>query len=55
MQVYKGTLNGVRDVAIKCAINKASTETTLFLKEIAILRACRDPSIVAFYGASLQG
>jgi serine/threonine protein kinase len=53
-KVYKGILHGVREVAVKVAVNKSPQQTARFLQEIAILRACHDPGIVRFLGATVQ-
>ena len=53
MQVYKGLL-GVQNVAIKVVNNPNPRHQKRFVQEIATLRACHDPHIVMFLGASIQ-
>ena len=53
MQVYKGML-GFQNVAIKVVINPNPRHQKRFVHEIATLRACHDPHIVMFLGASIQ-
>jgi hypothetical protein len=53
-KVFKGTLHGTTDVAIKIATHQSAKQTARFVREIATLRACLDPNIVRFLGASLQ-
>ena len=53
LQVYKGQL-GYRPVAVK-VVNSVNQESQRdFVREIALLRACHDPNIVMFLGASIQ-
>lgn len=54
IQVYKGVMDGVYDVAIKLLKPEAVGATDgihNFLAEIDVLRACRDEHVVAFRGA----
>ena len=48
--VFKGTLHGTVDVAIKIATHQSAKQTARFVREIATLRACLDPNIVRFLG-----
>ncbi|KAK9844251.1 hypothetical protein WJX84_000669 [Apatococcus fuscideae] len=52
--VFKGTLGGVRAVAVKIIHSRSSQQQKRFVREIAMLRACYDPSIIMFMGASIQ-
>ena len=56
LQVYKGTKDGVHDVAIKI-FKSVSTARDLELlqTEIAVLRSCNNRNIVHFYGVSFKG
>ena len=53
MQVYKGQL-GFRPVAVKVVTSMSKESQRGFVREIALLRACHDPNIVMFLGASIQ-
>ncbi|EFN54023.1 hypothetical protein CHLNCDRAFT_136066 [Chlorella variabilis] len=57
-RVYKALRHSAQPVAVKvlAAVAEATRYQSQedFKREIAILRACRDPNIVAFLGASLQ-
>ena len=48
LQVYKGLLESVHEVAIKVLPNSAASVQThnTFLKEVALLQSCRHPHIV---------
>lgn len=52
MQVYKGILNGVTEVAIKVLHN--DMDLPRFRQEISILKRCRDNNIVNYLGAFRQ-
>ena len=57
VQVYKANLDGMNDVAIKLLKPEtvgSESSVRKFLAEIDVLRACRDPHIVAFYGGWAQ-
>lgn len=51
--MYLGLLNGVRDVAVKVVTSENPEQQMRFIREIAILKSCRDPNIVQFLGASV--
>lgn len=59
-QVYKANLDGnVREVAVKFLAPPRDDEDAIhhmrkFAKEVSVLHACRDASIVSFLGAWLQ-
>lgn len=55
MQVYKGSLHGMTDVAVKVASKQHPKHVARFVREVLILKACHDPHIVRFLGASLEG
>ncbi len=50
MQVYKGYLEGVQEVAIKVFAEQGTDHRLIarkkLLKEVALLKSCRSPSIV---------
>ena len=48
----KALLNGVQEVAVKSFFGAHSLgQEANILREVAILKACRDRNIVQFYGA----
>ena len=54
IQVYKATLDGVSDVAVKFLKPEAADQASSiekFVAEIDVLRACRDTHVVGFLGA----
>jgi hypothetical protein len=52
VQVYKALLDGVQEVAVKVFhdVHTVVQEADI-LREVAILKGCRDRNIVQFYGA----
>jgi hypothetical protein len=51
-QVYKALLDGVQEVAVKVFFDVHSArEEADILREVAILKGCRDRNVVQFYGA----
>lgn len=51
-QVFKALLDGVQEVAVKVFHDMHTTvEEADILREVAILKGCRDRNIVQFYGA----
>ena len=54
-QVYKALLNGVQEVAVKIFFDvHTAREEADILREVAILKGCRDRNVVQFYGACLE-
>ncbi|KAI7838603.1 hypothetical protein COHA_007611 [Chlorella ohadii] len=57
-KVYKALRHGAQPVAVKvlAAVGEAryQSQEEAFVREIALLRACRDPNVVAFLGACIQ-
>ncbi|KAI3437798.1 hypothetical protein D9Q98_000245 [Chlorella vulgaris] len=56
-RVYKALRNGAQPVAVKVLASNPDTHHLAmidFRREITILKACRDPNIVAFLGACLD-
>lgn len=55
VQVYRAKLDGFNEVAVKVLAaesdSPAEERMRMFLEEINIMRACRDPHIVLFIGA----
>lgn len=55
MQVYRGVLTEVHEVAVKVFEGYVGQqEQELLLKEITILRSCRNKNIVQFFGVAFQ-
>ncbi|KAK9825465.1 hypothetical protein WJX81_005752 [Elliptochloris bilobata] len=53
--VYKALLNGVQEVAVKIFFDvHTAREEADILREVAILKGCRDRNVVQFYGACLE-
>ncbi len=50
-QVYKGLLDGVQTVAVKCLTDQSPRQQERFAQEIQLLRSCRAENIVSFLGA----
>lgn len=53
--VWLGMLNRVREVAVKVVNSHSSKQQVRFIREIKTLKACLDPNIVQFLGASVRG
>jgi serine/threonine protein kinase len=56
-KVYKALRNGAQPVAVKVLMSGPETRYMAlneFRREVAILKACRDPNIVAFLGACMH-
>ena len=53
--MYLGVLNRVRDVAVKVVNSHSRKQQLRFIREIKTLKACLDPNIVQFLGASVRG
>jgi Protein tyrosine and serine/threonine kinase len=51
VQVYKALRRGVKVVAVKYIEHSGQPDMDGFLKEVAIMKSCRDPHIVMFLGA----
>ncbi len=50
--MYKALLDGVQEVAVKVFFDVHSArEEADILREVAILKGCRDRNVVQFYGA----
>ena len=55
LQVYKGVLQDVHEVAVKVFEGYVGQrEQELLLKEITILRSCRNKNIVQFFGVTFR-
>ena len=53
--MYKALLNGVQEVAVKIFFDvHTAREEADILREVAILKGCRDRNVVQFYGACLE-
>ncbi|PRW39362.1 serine threonine- kinase [Chlorella sorokiniana] len=56
-KVYKALRHGAQPVAVKVLAavgDRYQSQEEAFVREIALLRACRDPNVVAFLGACIQ-
>lgn len=55
LQVYKGVLQDVHEIAVKVFEGyRGQREQDLLLKEISILRSCRNNNIVQFFGVTFR-
>ena len=52
--MYLGVLYGIREVAIKVINHPDAKQQARFVREIMMLKACHDPSIVQFLGAAIH-
>ena len=53
INLVQGKLRRRHDVAIKMLDVSADRERQRFIREICLLRECRDPNIVRFWGAQI--
>ena len=55
VQVYRATIDGVQEVAVKVFHDVHNTmQQADILREVAILKSCRDRNIVQFLGACIM-